>query len=84
MADCRVHHHDVVLVVRMEILHHLSDLLQREAHLVQGEDTATIHVVNIRPHSLQRNMGMAVVGNDLGNLVGILVSVAALVELRKR
>ena len=84
ITNCRVHHNNVVLVMLVQVIHQLAHLLQRESLRIQSEHPATIHVVDISPHGLQWNVGMAVVVDNLGDIVDILVSVAAVVELRTK
>lgn len=83
ITNRRIHHHNVVLVMLVQVIHELAHLLQWEALWIESEHSATIHVVDISPHSLQRNMGTAVVVDNLSNIIDILVSVAAVVVLKK-
>lgn len=82
ITNCRVNHNNVVLVMLVQVIHQLAHFLQWEALRIQSEHPATIHVVDISPHSLQWNVGMAVIVDNLGNIIDILVSVAAVVELK--
>ena len=43
-------HHDVMLVMIMQILDVVSDSRARESVGVVGEDFSQVHVVNVRPH----------------------------------
>lgn len=81
VADSRVNHDNVMLMVAMKDIHQITHLVQGESLGVQSEDTATIHVVNVGPHGLQRNPGAAVVGHSFGNIIDIAVSISAVVEL---
>jgi hypothetical protein len=83
IANRRIHHHDVVLVMFVQVIHQLAHLLQWETLRIQSEHPAAIHVVNISPHGLQRNVSTAVVVDNLSNIIDILVSIAAVVILKK-
>lgn len=78
----RIDHDNVLLVVLMEVADQLSHGRERETLRIQGKDPSAVHVVNIGPHRLKGNAGLAVVVDNLGNLEGILIAVAALVEAK--
>jgi hypothetical protein len=71
-------------MVLVEMMHQLPHLTQWKALGVQGENTTPVHIVDICPHGLQRDMSMAIVVNGLGDFVDILVSISAIVELNRR
>lgn len=75
----RVNHDDVVLVVGVQVGDEGAHLVERVALRVEGEDAATVHVVNVGPHGLEGDAGLGVVVDDLGDLKGVLVAVAAVV-----
>ncbi len=66
----------------MQVVHELANFLKRETLRIQSEHPTAIHVVNVSPHGLQWNVSMAVVVNNLGNIIDVAVSVAAIVELK--
>ncbi|KAF5121944.1 hypothetical protein E5D57_012416 [Metarhizium anisopliae] len=72
----RVDHDDVVLVARVQVRHERAHLVQREALRVEREDAPPVHVVNVRPHGLERDVGPAVVVDDLGHVKHVLVAVS--------
>ena len=65
----------------MQIIHQLTHPIKREPLVVKGEDLPPIHVIDICPHSFQRNISLTVVVNDLSNVEDVLVAISALVEL---
>ena len=50
--DGGVDHHDVVLLVSVDVINELADKIKRVTLWIQGEQAAELHVVNIRPHGL--------------------------------
>lgn len=72
----RVDHDDVVLVARVQVRHERAHLVQREALRVEREDAPPVHVVNVCPHGLERDVGLAVVVDDLGHVKHVLVAVS--------
>ena len=50
--DSGVDHHDVVLLVSVDVINELADKVKRVTLWIQGEQAAELHVVNIRPHGL--------------------------------
>jgi hypothetical protein len=50
--DGGVDHHNVVLLVSVDVINELADKVKRVTLRIQGEQAAELHVVNIRPHSL--------------------------------
>ena len=55
---------------------------QREAVRVERKDAPVVHVVNVSPERLERDLGQAVVLHHLGQLKGVAVAVAALVQAK--
>ena len=49
-----VDHHDVMLLVGMNIINELANKIKRVSLWIQSEQTAELHVVNIRPHGLDK------------------------------
>lgn len=80
VAGCWVNHDDVVLVVLVKMRDERTELLHGVALWVGGEDEATVHIVDIGPHSLEGNAGLTVIVDDFGDLESILVTVSALME----
>lgn len=76
IGDGWVDHDDVVLVVCVQVVNELTHHGQGETVWVDGKDAAAVHVVNVRPHGLQGNARQAVVLNNFGDVVGILVSIS--------
>jgi hypothetical protein len=67
----------------VQMIDELTHLLQWEALWVESEHPAAIHVVDISPHGLQRNVSTAVIVNNLSNIINILISVSAVVVLKR-
>lgn len=98
LSDGRIDHQDKLLLAVVQVLDDLPHPVKREAIGVEGEDSAMVHVVNVRPHGptkvsafslpgwsvflLKRDPGRRVVRDDLCNIEPVLVTVLALVELR--
>lgn len=57
-----------MLLVLVKVVHQLTNKLKWIALGVQSEEAAELHVVDISPHSLERDLGFAVVGYNFGNL----------------
>ena len=92
----RVHHHDIMLIMIMKISDELLHLFQWESIRIQCEDLdnfsfylalggtfvylSQIHVVDVGPHRLQRNVSDRVVCNDCGDLINILHAIPTLME----
>ncbi|KAL2278986.1 hypothetical protein FJTKL_14124 [Diaporthe vaccinii] len=72
-------HHNVMLVILVQLLDKLLHQVKREPLRVEGEDPAELHVIDVGPHGLQGDGGLAVVVDDLGDVVDVLIAVAALV-----
>lgn len=79
VGHSRVNHDDVVLVVGVQVGDEGAHLVDGVALWVEGEDAATVHVVDVSPHGLEGDAGLGVVVDDLGDLKGILVAVATVV-----
>jgi hypothetical protein len=45
-ALTRIYHHNVVLVIAMEVIYEITHAIQREV-LAQGEDFVFVHIVDI-------------------------------------
>ena len=82
VTSCRVNHDNIVLVVVVEVGHKGAELLTRVALRVGGEDEATVHVIDISPHRLKWNVGLAVVIHYLSHSEGVRIAVTALVEAK--
>lgn len=82
-ADGGINHHNVLLVVTMQVINQLAHLVQGEAQRIQCEDASVVHIVNVGPHSFQRNSGLTIVIDNFSDSVDIPIAVSALVELRK-
>ena len=80
VVDSRINHDNVMLISRVKSVHKVFDQLWWEPFGIKREDAPTVHVVDIRPDSLQWDIVDGVVGGDSGHLVDILVAVPALVE----
>lgn len=80
VGDGWVDHDDVVLVICVQVVNELTHHGHGETVWVDGKDAAAVHVINVRPHGLEGNAGQAVVLNNFGDVVGVLVSISALVE----
>lgn len=65
----------------VQVVHELAHLLKGKTLRIQSEHPTAIHVVNVCPHGLQGNVSMAVVVDNLGNIINIAISVAAIMEL---
>jgi len=63
----------------MQIIHKLPDPSDREAIGIGSHDVSLIHVIDIRPHRLERDARRGVVVDDFGDRVEIAISVATLV-----
>ena len=69
-----------MLIGIVQVGNQLTHFAKREALRVGCHDLASIHVVNVSPHSLKRDTSLAVVVDNIGHLVDVLVAVLALVE----
>ena len=83
VANGRVNHDNVMLVVVVEMANQLSHLLNRETLRIEGENIAAPHVIDICPHRFERDSSNRIVVYDLRNVENIPVSVTALMELVK-
>lgn len=70
-----------MLIMLMQIGHELARFIYGESLLIESKDLSAVHVVDIGPHGLQWNLGLAIVVDHLGNLVDIPVAIFALMEL---
>ena len=70
-----------MLVVVMEVPDQLTHLFQGEAVWVKRENSPSVHVVDVCPHSLQGDACLAIVIDYLRNLIDITVAVSALMQL---
>lgn len=81
-ANGGIDHDNIMLVVLMQVGHKLANSFYGKPLLVESKDLSTVHVIDIGPHRLQWDLGLAIVVNHLGNLIDITVAVFALMELR--
>jgi hypothetical protein len=75
-----VNHHNVLLVVLVQVVDNAAHLVKREALGVKSENPTVVHVVDVGPHGLEGNGGGAVVGDNLSNVDPVTVSVTTLVR----
>lgn len=80
-TDSRIHHDDVVLMVSVKIVHQLAHLLERETIRIQSKHTSCVHVVNVCPHGLQRNVSVSVIVHHFGDFIDITIAISTVVEL---
>src|SRR5947209_682624 len=59
-----IHHHDIVLIFTMQIANKVSHFVKREL-VAKRENLESIHVIDVRPHRFQGNVGFAVVRNHV-------------------
>lgn len=78
--DRRVNHDDIVLISRVDSVDEVGDQVRRETLWIQREDSSELHVIDVSPHSLERDICCAVVRNDFSDLIDVSISVFALVE----
>ena len=45
VSDSRILHHNVVLIMIMQMADHLSHFVERKANWIEGEDFAEVHIV---------------------------------------
>lgn len=70
-----------MLIVIMEICHKFLHLLEREPFAVMGKDFSAVHVVDVRPHGLERDTSLTVVVDNFSDLEGISIAVTTLMKL---
>lgn len=80
-TDSRIDHDNIVLIFLMKMIYKLSHRLNGIPFGVQRERPPSVHVVNVGPHSLQRDPGTTVVINYLSHFEYVLITVSALVKL---
>jgi hypothetical protein len=78
-----INHHDIVLLMVMQMVHNVLHPRQGKSLWVKCEDFAEVHVVNIGPHGLERDVCLAVVGDNFCQHEIVLIAVFALVKLRR-
>lgn len=83
-AHSRVDHDNVMLIVIVEVGYQLPHLFERESLRIKGKHPPLVHVVDICPHRLQRDLCLAVVVDHFGEFIDIAVSITALVELKSQ
>lgn len=76
-ADVKVGNLHVMLIPRMQSINEIMQKLRREALRVKRKSTTKLHVIDVRPHCLERNVIGAVVANDSCNLINIAVTILA-------
>ena len=80
IGDGGINHDDVVLVVLVERVDKLAHGGEGETLGVKREGHSAVHVVDVGPHGLERDTGLAVVVDNLSHLEGIAVTIAAVVK----
>ena len=76
-----IDHDNVVLIVIVEVIHDRTHVVEGVPLVIEREHPSSAHVVNIRPHGLQRDFSLAVVVHHLCDLEDIPVPIAAVVIL---
>ena len=64
----------------MQVINHLAHLIQSKAIRIQRQRPPIIHVIDIRPHCLERDIRRTIIRDHACDLIDILVAVAALME----
>lgn len=79
-AHTRVKDENVMLATLVKLLDELLELVFRVVDGVGGEVQVALHVVDVIPHGVQRNVSLLVVLHNVSQVLHILVSPSALME----
>jgi hypothetical protein len=71
-----------VLIASVDSVNEILVLISRESLRVDSEDATTVHVVDVSPHSLERDFSSRVIGHHACDFVDISVSISALMETK--
>ena len=69
-----------MLAVIVQLINERPPCIQREALLIVGEAFVAVHVINVIPHGIQRNLGLLEVVHHLFRDGHIPVAPSALME----
>lgn len=64
----------------VEVVYQLAHFLQWKSLRIDGEDPATIHVINVCPHRLKRNVCLTVIVDHRSNFINISIPISTLVK----
>jgi hypothetical protein len=81
MGHYWVDHHNLMLLMVMQVVHNVLHPQQGKSLRVKGENLAEIHVVNVGPHRLERDICSAVVHDDFCQHQIVLIAIFSLVKL---
>ncbi len=76
----RIKDQNVVLTISMKFVNKCSQCRFSIAYRIESEVFVSIHIVNVIPYCLQRDVCLSIVLNDISQVINVLISPLALMK----